>query len=204
LIFFLPLQVSSAFYTGIGNLWPSFDHVAATICAIRGLTPMDKIKNQANVVSQLVFSSETSDTFRKTLLTTWKILRETGILIWLVLCLTFVGGEWFYRTSVSLGRNARVWYNHLGEKADSSDPTEAASSIGEAVLDTVKTGTSSLLSQARQQLGMKEPAPMPPPAPKAAKPSPVVEPATTPAAEPVAMTGEAKLDSSDAPADEES
>jgi hypothetical protein len=164
---------------------------------------MDKIKNQANVVSQLIFSSETSNTYRKTLLITWNILRETGILIWLVLCLTFVGGEWFYRTSVSLGRNARVWYNNLGEKAESSDPTETASSIGEAVLDTVKTGTSSLLSQARQQLGMKEPAPMPPPAPKAAKPSPAVEPAATVAAEPVVTTADDGLDSSDESSDEE-
>ncbi|PSR17689.1 hypothetical protein C8255_11385, partial [filamentous cyanobacterium CCP3] len=65
---------------------------------------MDKIKEQANVVSQLLFSAETSDIYKKTLTRTWDILREVGILLWLVICLTFVGGEWFYRTAVGLGQ----------------------------------------------------------------------------------------------------
>jgi hypothetical protein len=140
---------------------------------------MDKIKEQANVVGQLIFSSDTGDTYKKTLLLTWKILRETGVLIWLVLCLTFVGGEWFYRTSVTLGRNARVWYSNLGETPE-GEGADAATSTGQALLETVQSSTSYLLSQARQQLGLKEPAPIPPPAPKVPKAEPANEPTASP------------------------
>jgi hypothetical protein len=122
---------------------------------------MDKIKQQANTVSQLVFSADTGETYKRTLILTWDILRETGVLIWLVICLSFVGGEWFYRTSVSLGRSARAWYNDLGKKAEGSE-AEAAASTGEALLTSVQSGTTYLLSRARQQLGIPEPEVVPP------------------------------------------
>ncbi len=124
---------------------------------------MDKIKQQANIVSQLIFSSETGETYKKTLVLTWNILRETGILIWLVICLAFVGGEWFYRNSVQLGRNTRDWYNTLGDRGDASE-AESAVSTGEALLSSVQSGTTYLLSRARKQLGIPEPevAPEPP------------------------------------------
>ena len=77
---------------------------------------MDKIKEQATIVSQLLFSGDTGEIYTKTLTRTWDILREIGLLLWLVICLTFVGGEWFYRTAVGLGRSARTWYIGLSEK----------------------------------------------------------------------------------------
>jgi hypothetical protein len=135
---------------------------------------MDKIKQQANKVSQLLFSAETGETYKKTLVLTWAIVRETGILVWLVICLTFVGGEWFYRNSVQMGRNARVWYNNLGEKAESSE-AETAASTGEALIASVQSGTSYLLSRARQQLGIPEPEPIPE-APKPSSKPPAPEP----------------------------
>lgn len=131
---------------------------------------MDKIKEQANIVSQLLFSTETGDIYTKTLTRTWDILREVGVLLWLVICLTFVGGEWFYRTSVSLGRSARTWYSGLSEKGPDVEPQSIAST-GEALLDTVKSGTTYLLNQARQQLGIPEPEPIAPPPAAATPPS---------------------------------
>jgi hypothetical protein len=145
---------------------------------------MDKIKEQANQVGQLVFAAETGELYKKTFARTWQILRETGILLWLVICLTFVGGEWFYRTSVSLGRNARSWYNSLGEKAEATE-ADSIGSTGQALLDTVKSGTTYLLTQARQQLGLKEPAPLPTVTTPAAPPAPE-PPAAAPVAAPVA------------------
>jgi len=152
---------------------------------------MDKIKQQANTVSQLVFSAETGETYKKALGLTWDIVRETGILIWLVICLVFVGGEWFYRNSVQLGRNTRLWYEGLGENAANSE-AESAASTGEALITSVKSGTTFLLSRARQQLGMPEPEPMagppaPQPQPTAPEPSPAApEPSPAPAASTVA------------------
>lgn len=136
---------------------------------------MDKIKDQANIVSQLLFANDTGDIYKKTLTRTWDILREVGILLWLVLCLTFVGGEWFYRTSVGLGRSTRAWYTELSQK-DSSAEAQPITSTGQALFDTVKSSTSYLLAQARQQLGLPKPTPQPPvaatPAPPPVAPSP--------------------------------
>lgn len=141
---------------------------------------MDKIKEQANKVSGLVFSSETGTTYQKTLTLTWKILRETGILVWLVVCLSFVGVEWFYRRSVQLGRSARVWYSDWKEKGDAPE-SASFSSVGQAALESVQSSTSFLLAKARQQLGLKEP----PPAPAVTKPQPAPTPAPTAVAAPV-------------------
>ncbi|MGG6241343.1 hypothetical protein ACQ4N7_22185 [Nodosilinea sp. AN01ver1] len=150
---------------------------------------MDKIKEQANVVSQLLFSADTSDIYKKTLARTWDIVREVGILLWLVICLTFVGGEWFYRTAVGLGRSTRAWYIGLSEKDPNAD-AQPITSTGQALLDTVQSGTSYLLAQARQQLGIPAPDPLtsaaPPPAkPPADPPTPSGPPAP---AEPLAVT----------------
>ncbi len=148
---------------------------------------MDKIKEQANLVSQLVFSSETGDIYKRTLTRTWDILRETGILLWLVICLTFVGGEWFYRTSVKLGRNTRTWYEGLTSKDTTAADGQPMQATGQALVGSVQSGTAYLLTQARRQLGIKEPDPVSPPAattppapPAVAKP-PVAPPSSPPA-----------------------
>lgn len=143
---------------------------------------MDKIKEQANIVSQLLFSADTGDIYKKTLSRTWDILRELGLLLWLVVCLAFVGAEWFYRTAVGLGRSTRAWYIGLSEKDPSTD-AQSMTSTGQALLDTVQSSTSYLLAQARQQLGIPEPEPQPAispvPAPPATPPFPTpVEPST--------------------------
>jgi hypothetical protein len=145
---------------------------------------MDKIKDKANIVSQLLFANDTGDIYKKTLTRTWDILREVGILLWLVLCLTFVGGEWFYRTSVGLGRSTRAWYTELSQK-DSSVEAQPITSTGQALFDTVKSKTSYLLAQARQQLGLPEP---PPPDPVAATPAPKPVAPVAPPPAPVAPT----------------
>ncbi|MBE9136048.1 hypothetical protein IQ254_02325 [Nodosilinea sp. LEGE 07088] len=153
---------------------------------------MDKIKEQASIVSQLLFSADTGDIYKKTLARTWDILREVAILLWLVICLTFVGGEWFYRTAVGLGRSTRTWYIGLSEKDPSAAPASMAST-GQALLNTVQSSTAYLLSQARQQLGIPESEPKPSVAAEPpAQPAPVVAPvAPPPAPEPPVSAPEA-------------
>lgn len=117
---------------------------------------MDKVKDQANIVSQLLFSADTGNIYKQALTRTWDILREVGVLLWLAICLIFVGGEWFYRTAVGLGRSARAWYIGLSEKSSGTEP-QSITSTGQALLNTVQSSTAYLLSQARQQLGLPEP-----------------------------------------------
>jgi hypothetical protein len=142
---------------------------------------MDKIKDQANLVSQLVFSTETGDIYKKALTRTWDILRETGLLLWLVICLTFVGGEWFYRKSVKLGRDTRAWYEGLKTKDTATTNGQTMQSTGQALLNSVQSSTAYLLTQARKQLGLKEPEPTStPPATSVSYSAPAAKPPVAP------------------------
>ena len=160
---------------------------------------MDKIKDQANIVSQLLFSADTGDIYKQAFARTWDIIREVGVLLWLVICLTFVGGEWFYRTAVGLGRSTRAWYAGLSEK-DSSTDAQSVTSTGQVLLDTVQTSTAYLLNKARQQLGIPEPAPETPaapapptkPAPSPPPPTSVTPPKPTPAEPPTPLLEDEK------------
>ncbi|HEY9887509.1 MAG TPA: hypothetical protein V6D02_03860 [Candidatus Obscuribacterales bacterium] len=143
---------------------------------------MEKIKTQANKVSELVFAADTGSTYQKTLTLTWNILRETGVLVWLVLCLVFVGGEWFWKNSVSLGRKARDWYNDL--QTPSTTEPKSVSAMGQSALTALGSGAETLLYNAKKQLGMEAV----PPTPKAVATPPV---ATSPPAAPAAVAAAA-------------
>jgi len=125
---------------------------------------VERIKNQANKVSELVFSADTGATYKKTFTLTWDILRETGLLLWLVICLVFVGGEWFWKNSISLGRRARDWYNDF--QAPSAEEPKSATAMGQSALTAISASTENLLYQAKKQLGIDAA----PPAPKPTKP----------------------------------
>jgi hypothetical protein len=157
---------------------------------------VDKIKNQASKVSELVFAADTGATYKRTVTLTWNILRETGILLWLVICLVFVGGEWFWKVSINLGRKTRDWYEGL--QAPSVEEPKSATEIGQSALTALSSGTENLLYQAKKQLGIDAEPPAPKPVPPKAKPAPTPEPAVTstpettaavtPATEPVQPT----------------
>lgn len=114
---------------------------------------MGKIKDQTNTVRQLLFSADTAATYQKALTLTWDILRETGILIWLILCLTVVGAEWFWKTAIRLGYRGRSWYEDL--KTPASEEPKSASAIGQSILGSLGSSTETLLYQAKQQLGIE-------------------------------------------------
>ncbi|XGB42954.1 MAG: hypothetical protein LVS60_03805 [Nodosilinea sp. LVE1205-7] len=147
---------------------------------------MDKIKEQTNRVIQLVFAGDTAQIYQRTLTRSWDILRETGILIWLVICLVFVGGEWFYRNSIQLGSQTRAWYQQVSENSGVSgtDPSQSVGSTGQALLHSLQSGALYLLDQARQQLGITKPeAAAPSPIPPDSKPEPPSSPSPATAEE---------------------
>ena len=131
---------------------------------------MDRIKQQFGRVGELITANDTRVTYAKTLTLTWDILRETGILLWLVICLLFVGGDLFWKMSVSLGLKARTWYESTKE-AKASEP-KSFSEISQSVASTLGSGTATLLHQAKQQLGIDPGTP----APKPASPSTTSQP----------------------------
>ncbi|ASC69711.1 uncharacterized protein XM38_006400 [Halomicronema hongdechloris C2206] len=125
---------------------------------------MDTIKDQASKVSQLLFAADTAATYQKAFRLTWDILRETAVLLWLVICLVFVGADWFWRTAVRLGRQTRNWYEGFTR---SSSEDKSLQGMGQAVISAGQSSTTFLLTKARQRLGVKEPEPLPEPVAKA-------------------------------------
>ena len=138
---------------------------------------MEKIKGQAGKVGELIFAADTVTTYKKTIILTWAILRETGVLLWLVICLVFVGAEWFWQKSIVLGQSTRTWYEGLKEPSD-AEP-KSATEMGQSALSAVNTGAETLLYQAKKQLGIEAepPAPKPKQPPVKATPAPAPEPA---------------------------
>lgn len=145
---------------------------------------MEKIKGQASRVSELVFAADTAATYQKAIILTLKILRETAVLLWLAVCLVFVGGEWFGKSAINLGRQGRDWYNDL--QSPSTEEPKSATAIGQSALTAIGTSTETLLYKAKLQLGIDAEPPAPKPVaptvtstPKPAAPAPPPAPQAT-------------------------
>lgn len=143
---------------------------------------MEKIKGQAGKVGELIFAVDTVTTYKKTITLTWAILRETGVLLWLVICLGFVGAEWFWQKSIVLGQAARTWYEGLKEPGD--EEPKSATEMGQSALSAFSTGADTLLYQAKKQLGIEAEPPAPKPKEAKVKAPPVPTPAPPKPTEP--------------------
>ncbi|MDA0866914.1 MAG: hypothetical protein O2890_10945, partial [Cyanobacteria bacterium] len=110
---------------------------------------MDTIKVQASKVSQLIFATDTVGAYQKALSLTWNILRETALLVWLVICLVFVGGEWLWNTAIDLGRKGRAWYESLSAEKPEAGEAQSLETIGKSVLSAGESGAAFLLYRAK-------------------------------------------------------
>ncbi|WP_204150195.1 hypothetical protein [Leptolyngbya sp. CCY15150] len=117
---------------------------------------MKQLKEQAAKVGQTIASAETIHAYRQAIAVTWIIIKETAILLWLTLCLVLVFGDWLYTTAISAGRGARQWFNSL-QKTESD---QIASETGKALLAVGQSSVSSVIAQARTQLGLPEKPPV--------------------------------------------
>jgi hypothetical protein len=112
------------------------------------------LRSQISLWWQTVSSEETLNTYQKTVQVTWKILQETTKLLWLFLCLGLVLFDWVRNTSVQSGQQFKTWVDSLQEpKAEHAwaEVVKLAKSVGQ-------NGTTRLLGQAREQLGLATPA----------------------------------------------
>lgn len=148
------------------------------------------LRSQISTWWQTVSSEETLNIYQNTVQVTWKILQETTKLLWLFLLLGLVFFDWFRDTAVNSGAQLKTWSDSLQEpKAEHiwAEVVKFAKSVGQ-------DGTTRLLGQAREQLGLAAPAPRsvakstissassatPPSA--ATAPPPAASPTATPAA----------------------
>lgn len=149
-----------------------------------------QIQTQASKLWQTITAPTTAETYQKTGTLTWTILKETGYLLWLVVCLVLVLGDWFWKFSYSAGFRFRNWINNLDQPRSPSG--DVWGETGKNLLEVSKTGLAKAIATAREQLGMEAPpaslevpaaAPLPPvAATPQLTPTPTAPPEPTPVA----------------------
>ncbi|XHX77028.1 MAG: hypothetical protein RBJ76_21705 [Stenomitos frigidus ULC029] len=152
----------------------------------------NQIQSQAARVWGIVKDPTTGAAYTQVFAITWLILKETGYLLWLVICLTLVFGDWVWRTGYRTGWSTREWINNF-EKPDTD---RVAQDAGQGLLEASKSALSGAIATAKQQLGIEdksEPllasassvstpaAPRPTPAPTPTPAAPPFTPSTPPA-----------------------
>lgn len=139
---------------------------------------MDRIKNQADKLWQILSNPSTIETYKQTLALTWTIIRETGQLLWLVVCLVLVLGDWFWKYSYQAGQNARIWFHTIQTRTTAADESSnVLSETSKSLLAAGQASVSSLLNTAKGQLGIEPAAEAPraiSPARPAAPPTPAL------------------------------
>jgi hypothetical protein len=142
--------------------------------------PLRPIADQFSLWFKTVFSQETATTYNKTFQVTVSILKETGKLLWLVLCFGLVLFQWVVDSSQQLWQESKTWYGSI-EEPKGEHLWEALSKV---VSETSRSSVAVALGQAREQLGLPiaaETKAVPtPPAPKPQPPA--VNTSTPPAA----------------------
>lgn len=143
-----------------------------------------QIQTQANKLWKTVTDESTAAAYQQTLGVTWAILKETGYLLWLVVCLVLVFGEWVWKTGYRTGWNFRGWVNSMNTEKPSAD--QVLSETGKSILEVGKSTAAAALAAAKDQLGIENKPEPPlvmssPPKAEPAKPTPTT---TTPVATP--------------------
>lgn len=139
-----------------------------------------QLQSQLNVWWQTVSSQETFSTYQKFIQTTWQIVQETAKLLWLFLCLGLVLFTWIGETTQQSGRQLKTWVNSIPEpKAE-----HIWSEVSTRLASLSRSSATSMVAQARAQLGLSSVQPKPkaaalsspsPAAPSAAAPPGTVE-----------------------------
>ncbi len=129
-----------------------------------------QLQNQFNVWWQTVATKETFDTYQKAIQLTWRILQETARLLWLFLCLGLVLFTWLWETSQRSGQQFKAWIDSIPEPKAEYIWAET----GARLASFSRFSATSIVSQAKEQLGL-------PTQPKSALSAPLpVSPAALP------------------------
>jgi hypothetical protein len=137
-----------------------------------------QIQTQADKLWKTATDQSTAATYQQTLTVTWTILKETGYLLWLVVCLVLVFGDWIWKTGYRTGWNFRGWLNNFEQP--SAD--QVLSETGKSILEVGKSTAANAIAAAKDQLGIESK----PEPPLVASPSRPLKPEAAP--EPVVTT----------------
>lgn len=149
---------------------------------------MDRIKAQTDKLLQIISDPKTAGTYTQTIAITWTLLKETGYLLWLILCFGLVAGDWFWKKSYETGQSTRTWVDNLqttieantqgGVGTGETGTTNLLSETSKSLLSAGQRGLDLALNTAKEQLGLEVTA-------MEAKPEPA-KPSASPAKAPMA------------------
>ncbi len=158
----------------------------------------NQVKTQADKLWKTITDPSTASTYQNTVKVTWSILKETGLLLWLVICLGLVFGEWIWKTGYRTGWNVRGWINNV----DKPSPDKLLNETGKSLTELGKTVAASTIAAAKNQLGIEN-KPEPPLVMSAPRPTPAPEPAKVESAKPSASTASAAKAADETPDSED-
>ncbi|MGB3614657.1 MAG: hypothetical protein WBA10_12760 [Elainellaceae cyanobacterium] len=109
-----------------------------------------RIRLQAQQFWQALAGSKTRQSYRSALTTTWTIIREGSLLLWLLICLVLVAFDWGTATAIAAGRASRDAVSRL----DNIQSDTIVADTKQTLLSVGKTSVAATLAQARGQLGL--------------------------------------------------
>ncbi len=127
-----------------------------------------RLRRQASQFWQVLSGPETRRAYGSAVAKTGAIVREGGLLIWLLVCLVLVAFDSGVAAAIAAGRASRSLVSRLSH----TQPDAIAVNTKQSLLSAGQTGLATTLSQARQQLGLPQ---KPEATPQAAAPNAVPE-----------------------------
>ncbi|MEO0377512.1 MAG: hypothetical protein AAF329_23510 [Cyanobacteria bacterium P01_A01_bin.17] len=121
------------------------------------------IKDKATDWWQLISGEDTAKVYQDFFKRTWTILKETALLLWLLLCGVLVSVEWIWNSSSRVTESV----SDLA-KSNNNPESNTMSEAGTKLWTGIQKGASGSIAKAREQLQMPA---SPPKAPKS-KPAP--------------------------------
>lgn len=109
------------------------------------------IKEKATEWWQLISKKETADSFKDFFSLTWNILKETALLVWLLLCSVLVAIGWVWDNSSKVSESV----SDLQSKAKQPDGNMAAEAATK-LWTASQTSAANALATARKQLNLPE------------------------------------------------
>lgn len=111
-----------------------------------------RIQLQAGRLWQSLSSPETRQSYQSAGAATWAILKESGLLLWLMACLVLVILDWGTGAAIAAGRSSREAIAQLGQVK----PDAAIANTKQSLLSAGRNSVTGALAQARAQIGLPQ------------------------------------------------
>lgn len=107
------------------------------------------IVTKFNQLKQIFLNNDTAETFSKSFHLLFVLIKESMILLWLLLCWSIVALSWVSDRAKEIYQGVLDWWNTL-------HAAEQYSSKADIAAETVQNGIQKLVAKAKKQVGLSE------------------------------------------------